>query len=141
MLRILLAIALLSTADWEEDMASRPVAERRADDQWSRMAISGLLCFYAGEREAALREISLEQHYGRIGGYVNKVKIYELQQRVREADEKRAVWIPRLPAGPKGKPMKCTGRVAEIAECVGLELAGDPCADHIMQAFVETVSE
>ncbi len=137
----LLLFLMAAPSGWEEGMAARPVAERRADDRWSRAAISGLLCFYRGDRKAALQEIATEQNYGRLSGFVNKLKLYDLSQRVRRDDEQVALWVARLPPGPRGKPLGCTDRVAEIAECVGLDLAGDPCADHIMQAYVETVAE
>lgn len=83
-----------------------------------QVAISAKLCVDAGGRATALREIAAEKKYARIGGVQNMSKLYELQQDVRDYDERKVVWQRTLKQ-LKLKALGCKASdVKPLAVCI-----------------------
>ncbi len=75
------------------------------------------VCIGRETKSAALTEIAKERKYARLGGMVDKEKLYELQQRVRWADEHAEADAKAIKTW-KVKPLPCSSRlVREIITC------------------------
>jgi hypothetical protein len=94
-------------------------AKRRLDPEWMSPTWSAVICYSAGVRSRALKEIAKEKHYAREGaGIVNKAKLYDLQTAMRAADESSAQARVAL-KDLKTKPMPCTsGSISRLRGCM-----------------------
>lgn len=109
--------------------AARAAAEEQqrallADPENMFIRQGAALCVDREIRRRALGEIAAEKKYGRIGGIVDKQKIYQLQQRVRWADEAEAENKKSF-AGQRIAPCS-QPKVQLIARCRVLHTACDP---------------
>ncbi len=90
------------------------------------VAFGAAICAARQVRSASIAEIAKEKKYARIGGYENKSKLYELQRRIRWADEQEAA--ERAAAkGAHIAPFPCTN--GEVKTAIACTSSGSECAD------------
>lgn len=134
----------------KEKIAARAAERRAAEDAEAQKhtaivndaalmhpALSALICHSRSVRMHAAAEIKREQKYARQGaGVVDKAKLYELQQKLREADEATArgkEWLSRLSL----RPLPCSQpQTAVYAVCMGPD-AGESCTTEIKGTISE----
>lgn len=114
---------------------------RQADPKWLGPALSGVICRATAEKADLAKEIRTEQGYARqYGGVVDKVKIYDLQQEIRDRDEEIAELRTRLREA-RGSQISCAASlVKKIALCIprdGAYPAAPECADPVVRDHVE----
>lgn len=109
------------------------------NDKTLMSAIFGAsLCTYKDRRAAYLAEVAKEKKYARIGGMVNKVKLYNLQLAVRRMDEKEAEERKTMRDYKGLVPQPCSAiAVKRLRACRGdVDHKNQPCYsdDNIMRA-------
>lgn len=114
-------------AEQKQQAEDQAAEQKRFDamrDNPKVMAIAwgATFCSIRQVRSDALEEISKEKKYGRIGGMVDKEKLYSLQKQVRWADETEAKERKELTDEPKRyrvTPLPCSSPLVKIVlECV-----------------------
>jgi hypothetical protein len=126
----------------EEAAARSAEAERKANEQRAQrerieklmsskptvqLVLSAMVCVAKNDRASALRAIADEKKYARIGGVQDNAKIYELQQAVRESDQ-RAASLGRELKQRKSTAIKCGDpKVTQLATCITRPIEDGPC--------------
>lgn len=114
-------------AEQKQQAEDQAAEEKRFDamrDNPRVMAIAwgATFCSIRQVRSDALSEIAKEKKYARIGGMVDKEKLYTLQKQIRWADEEEAKERKELAAEPKQyrvTPLPCGHPAVKIVlECV-----------------------
>jgi hypothetical protein len=111
----------------EEETEQRSARARQP--QYARPALSMMLCHNAKVRAGAKKEIADEMKYAREGGgIVDKQKLYELQEQLRNVDhgnrEIRLVLVRK-----KTEPLACSSKtIMQLENCVREFASGSPSA-------------
>lgn len=101
------------------DQEAEAEATRR-DPKAMSVVFGAIFCYTKNLRNVALAEIAKEKKYARIGGMVNKVKLYNLQQAIRWADETEAEERKNLKGYRRVVPLGCNNAsVAAVTQCLG----------------------
>jgi hypothetical protein len=111
-----------------EKAAEEARAEATRKDRKAMAAIFGAqFCLYAQIRRDALKEIAAEKKYARIGGVESRTKLYNLQQKIRWADEHEADERADMRRTFRGMtPLPCSRiEVLKILACVADECVDD----------------
>jgi hypothetical protein len=133
------ARAEAESAATEQAARKAAATEQRLRDDATRRNVKAMgvvfgaqICMQITARAAALKEIATEKYYSRIGGYENKVKIYELQNQIRAADEALARIRADLRSYKgKVKPATCSERA--VRETLACYASDDACNDMTKQ--------
>lgn len=102
----------------EKLMSSKPVVQ---------LALSALVCVTNNERAGALRAIADEKKYARLGGVQNNTKIYELQQSIRESDQRVARFSRELKTRNASATRCSDPKVRQVATCITAAIEDGPC--------------
>jgi hypothetical protein len=129
---------LLAREQAEADEHAALVEKRKRDPQYVRPILSALICYQRAARTVALDEMRTEKRYSELGGVQNNVKLYALQQRVREMDEGIAE-SKRLLASKRWKALPCVERrVKMVVACLEANEAGEDC-DEQQRPYAEVM--
>lgn len=96
------------------------IGKIRSDKKQMALVFGAILCGIDFQRRQALEEIAKEKKYARLGGMVDKVKLYNLQRQVRFADERAAGVREKLkqPIYAGVKPVACASKdVQRVLVC------------------------
>lgn len=113
-------------SDREAEKERRAEATRK--DRKAMAAIFGAqFCLYGQVRRDAMKEIAAEKKYARIGGVESRTKLYNLQQKIRWADEHEADERADMRRTFRGMtPLPCSRiEVLKILACVADECVDD----------------
>lgn len=114
-------------------------AKLRANPKAMQAILSARVCGFVFWRKSTMIEIGKQRHYSSLGGAVNLVVMYKLQQRVRALDEHIAddqQELRRLHV----KPMGCaTKEVQFLLECASGDSA--VCSEPPIDSMVSIVNE
>jgi hypothetical protein len=117
------------------------IRKRQADPKWLGVALSGVICRATAEKVDLATEIRTEQKYAReYGGVVDKAKIYDLQQQIRERDEEISELRTRLRKAHATQTNCGAPLVKKVALCVprdGSFPVGPECAEPSVHEHVE----
>jgi hypothetical protein len=123
--------------DMEEKLLSTPKGRNFA---WGVT-----LCAYAADRAERLAEIAKEKKYARLAGFVDKVKLYKLQQAIRRIDEEVASERATMKTfAVPVKPLGCgTELVKGVLECRGDSSSEKPeiCVSNEIRTVLRSVKE
>ncbi len=124
--------------DAENERAASDEAVRR-DPKAMAVVFGAIFCHTKQARVSALNEIAQEKKYARIGGMVNKAKLYALQQVVRWADETDTQEGIDLKSFKGVKPASCASAgVRDVLRCLG---EGEQCAGDEQRHLASFVPE
>jgi hypothetical protein len=118
---------------------------RRRESKWMRPALSAKLCIATDQRRGLKGEIKAEYKYGRIGGVVDKSRLYDLQTEIREQDQIIATVKASLRA-LKARPAACRDPlVVKVYDClVQIARTGtspDECSEDDVWPYVDLAYE
>lgn len=111
-----------------EDARKEEERDRKAGDPgWMQPVLSALICYDTWLSQSSLKEIRTEQAYAKKGGgMVDKAKIYDLQVKMREADESRVKALASL-RRLKVNPLACSAKgIDDLVWCMRSD--PDSCA-------------
>jgi hypothetical protein len=129
-----------ASAAKEQERYERIMADRTI----SLPAASAWICAAAARKLSAKREIALEMKYARAGGgIVDKVKLYDLQVAMRDADEKAAV-AKRFLKQNKWRALGCRVDIVAVAQACFVarqydEEVDPACADARLEPLADAV--
>lgn len=107
----------------------RMIAGRMRSSKWIRPARSGLICAYLKIRKLAFKAIRKEKRYSRIGGVIDKVKVYGFQMAIRNTDDEIRAQRKALRRA-KFSAMSCRRkRVKALTRCFLDQIVENPVAD------------
>jgi len=128
----------------DEDYKKAVTQSHMTDPAFLRLAWSSLICIATDRRQSSHREITMQNHYSRIGGATNYRVLYGLQGSIRKADEvlkesKKA--FRQL----KSSPISCKlSVIQDIINCDkgrnGLDEESEECQYEPMSKLLDIIS-
>lgn len=104
---------IVTAADAAADAAEKRRRDLLANQKISNLVHSAAICALGEWKGAELKELATEKKYAKVGGVINKRKMYEAQLRLRAIDD---AILEHRKAG--GKPNPCSTKiVSRVARC------------------------